>query len=202
MTRRRYWLVFIFSTVIFLGACTHYTLVEPKPQTIDDQLGTVNPQNPWNRVARGKIEVWTIDGPTLQAVRFYKGLQDGEKLLPIRTNAKQMPVYRPNMRANEIMEFFIDSLIAAERLGWREANLTASHIAAENLRPFDLNGLSGFRFEIRFAASNGLEYDGFVVGTLIEEKLYLISYSGTRQYYYPKYKQAAENLIASIRSPS
>jgi hypothetical protein len=47
-----------------------------------------------------------------------------------------------------------------------------------------------------------LEYEGFVVGTRIEETLYLISYSGARQYYFPKYKQAAEKLIASIRIPA
>ncbi len=201
MKHRVGWIAIAAVAAILISACSHYSLVEPKPRSIDKQLGTVDPQIPWSRFARGKIEVWTVDGPTLQAVRVYKGLQDGETLLPLRGDDKQLPVYRRDMRATEVMEFFVDSLIAAEQLGWREPNLTSGRFAAENLRPFDFNGQRGFRFEIRFTASNGLEYDGFVVGTRIEEKLYLISYSGTRQYYFPKYKQAAEKLIASIRTP-
>ena len=176
---------------ILMTACTHYSLVEPRPRKIDAQLGTVDPQIPWSRIEKGKIEIWTVDGPTLQAVRFYKGMKDGDALLPIHGDEGEIPVYRRDMRATEVMEFFVDSLIAAERLGWREPNLTAGRIAAENLRPYDIRGQQGFRFEIRFAAGNGLEYEGFVVGTRIEDRLYLISYSGTRQYYYPKYKQAA-----------
>ena len=201
MKHRVRWIATAAVAALLISACSHYSLVEPKPRSIDKQLGTVDPQISWSRIARGKIEVWTVDGPTLQAVRFYKGLQDGETLLPLRGDDSQLPVYHLDMRATEVMEFFVDSLIAAERLGWREPNLTSGRIAAENLRPYDFSGRRGFRFEIRFTASNGLEYDGFVVGSRIEDKLYLISYSGTRQYYYPKYKQAAEKLIASLRSP-
>ncbi len=201
MKHRVGWIAIAAVAAILISACSHYSLVEPKPRSIDKQLGTVDPQIPWSRIAKGKIEIWTVDGPTLQAVRFYKGLKDGDALLPIRGDEGEIPVYRRDMRATEIMEFFVDSLIAAERLGWREPNLTAGRIAAENLRPYDFSRQRGFRFEIRFVAANGLEYEGFVVGARIEDKLYLISYSGTRQYYYPKYKQAAEKLMASLRSP-
>jgi hypothetical protein len=202
MIRRLDLTAIAIMVAILLSSCTHYSLVETKPQSIDRQLKVENPQIQWSRMARGKIEIWTIDGPTLQAVRFYKGIEDGETLLPIRSDDANLPVYRRDMLATEVMEFFVDSLIAAERSGWHEPNLTSGNFAAESLRPYDLNGKRGFRFEIRFTARNGLEYEGFVVGINSEEKLYLISYSGARQYYYPKYKKAAEKLIDSIRFPA
>ena len=185
--------------VLLLAACAHYTLLEPEPRTIDETF-RVKPQIQWSRSVRGHIELWTVDGPTLQAVRFYKGLKDGENLFRVsRGGDDSLPVYRPHMTANEIMEFYVDSLIAAKRLGLRVANWTGSRFETEGLRPLHFDGQPGFRFEIRFLAANGLEYEGFVVGTQIEQKLYLIVYSGTREYYYARYKDAAEKLVASIR---
>ncbi|MDJ0802106.1 MAG: hypothetical protein QNI89_06555 [Desulfobacterales bacterium] len=199
MIPRVNFLPLVVMVTLLFSACTSYTLVKPIPRRIDKAFVVEDPQIQWSRASRGKFEVWTVDGPSLQAVRFYKGLIDGDTLLPVRVNKQKLPLYHKDMRANEIMEFYVDSLIAAERTGWREPNLTASRIAAENLRPFKLGGHRGFRFEIRFRAGNGLEYEGFVVGSRINARLYLISYSGTRQYYFPKYEHTAEKLIASIR---
>ena len=133
----------VMVTLLF-SACTSYTLVKPIPRRVDKAFVVDDPQIQWSRASRGKFEVWTVDGPSLQAVRFYKGLNDGETLLPVRGNKQKLPLYHKDMRANDIMEFFVDSLIAAERAGWREPNLTASRIAAENLRPSGWAGTGAF----------------------------------------------------------
>ena len=70
-----------------------------------------------------------------------------------------------------------------------------------HLRPFKFGNHPGFRFELSFLSQEGLEYEGFVVGTIKDDKLYLICYTGTRQYYYPKYKESVEQIIASIDMP-
>ena len=191
--------ILITGLVMLLAACAHYTLLEPQPQMIDEAFH-VEPQIQWSRTVSGHIELWTVDGPTLQAVRFYKGLQDGENLFRYTGSEDDtLPVYRTPMTANDIMEFYVDSLIAAKRLGLRVTNWTGSRFETEGLRPVYFEGQPGFRFEVRFLAANGLEYEGFVVGTQIDQRLYLIVYSGAREFYYPRYKDAAEKLVASIR---
>ena len=46
---------------------------------------------------------------------------------------------------------------------------------------------------------NGLEKQGFALGAVIDEKLHMIIYSGTRLHYYPKLKDEVERLVRSIR---
>src|SRR5215510_11428642 len=59
------------------AGCAPYQLVEPTRTAIGD-LYTVEPQVPWSAVDRGKVVSWTVDGFPLEAVRFVKGLADGE----------------------------------------------------------------------------------------------------------------------------
>lgn len=40
--------------------------------------------------------------------------------------------------------------------------------------------------------------DALVAGAAIEDKLYLILYTGARIHYYPKYRDHVEQLLASI----
>ncbi len=190
---------FIFIAIILLlSACVQYKLVETgKPQLLA-QAFEVEPQINWSKTAYKKIEKWTVDGPALEAITFYKGYVDGESLYTIHNAQKNLPVYRNSMTPNEIMEFFVDSLIAVDRAGYEWANFSASKATTSGLRPFKFAEQRGFRFDLEFSSANGLKYKGFVIGSVIEEKLYLICYSGEKQHYYPKYKAAAEKVVASL----
>ena len=68
-------------------------------------------------------------------------------------------------------------------------------------RPAGCDSHPGFRFERAFLSEEGLEYEGFVVGVIKDDQLFLICYSGTREYYFPKYKETAEQIIISIHMP-
>ena len=68
-------------------------------------------------------------------------------------------------------------------------------------RPAGCDSHPGFRFERAFLSEEGLEYEGFVVGVIKDDQFSLIGSSGTREYYYPKYKDTAEQAIAAIHMP-
>ena len=82
-----------------------------------------------------------------------------------------------------------------------QSNMIGTGVQTFHLRPFKFGSHPGFRFELSFLLEEGLEYEGFVVGAIKADKLCLICYSGTREYYYPKYKETAEQIIASIHMP-
>ncbi|NIM28479.1 MAG: hypothetical protein GTO67_17285 [Gammaproteobacteria bacterium] len=149
---------------------------------------TVDPQIKWSRGKTQHVEIWTVDGPLLESVRFFDARADGDPLL-VPGPDQTLPTFKKDMRASEVQEFVVDTLSASG----------ASRVEASNLRPWDFGVLSGFRFELSYVNQDGLEYDAFAVGAISEEKLYLILYAGTRRYYYPKYRGFAEAIVASIQ---
>ena len=208
--KRYLWLCLAVLSVT--GCATHYTLVEPERRLMGN-LYTIEPQRSWNRSLEGKVEVWTVDGPLLEAVRFINGLEDGQTLLEEGGKDPKMPRFRAHMTATEVQEFFVGSVksIAGDTdtamiaRGWvpsagvRAANINASTLQAANLRPAKFGRLSGFRFDISFLSREGLERAGMVIGVIHKDKLYLIVYTAAREYYFPRYKGDVEQIFASIR---
>ncbi|MCK5419935.1 MAG: hypothetical protein KAI93_15535 [Desulfobacterales bacterium] len=194
----------ILPAIVFLvSACAHYTLVEPAKRDMGGGY-SVEPQIVWNRSAQGKIEIWTIDGPALAAVHFFNGIGDGQNLFPFygkSTRKAKLPKFNKNMTASEVQEFIVDSMLAPYRRSLVGPNMIGTGVQTFHLRPYKFGSHPGFRFELSFLSEEGLEYEGFVVGAIKADKLYLICYSGTREYYYPKYKETAEQIIASIHMP-
>lgn len=173
-----------------LAACAQYSLVEAKTQKIGGTY-SVDAQIPWSKHSDGKLEIWTVDGPGLEALRFVKGLGDGDALFsrPLFTPKEiEFPTYRTGMSASEIMEFVVDSL---SRAG-------AADLQATGLRPAQFGSVPGFRFEMAFVTAKGLEMSGFAAGATIEDKLHMILYTGARTYYFPKYRDEVERLVGSI----
>src|SRR5262245_61587867 len=170
------------------AGCAPFTLVEPKRTAIDD-LYTLEPQVQWSAVERGKIVSWTVDGFPLEAVRFVKGLNNGESFLVEQARRPKPPTFRAEMTPSEVMEFVVDS--------WSLAG--AQQVKASNLRPHKFGSLDGFAFDMDYLLRNGLEAQGMVAGAVAKGKLHLIMYTGARRHYFPKHKSDVDRMIDSIR---
>ncbi len=179
--------VLLFLLAGLITACVQYSLVKPGKVAIGD-VYTVDAQIAWNRMTEGKNEIWTVDGPLLQELRFIKGCEDGDALF--RGGAgRKLPPFKSKMTAIEIKELFETSL----------AHANVAQLKTLNLRPNGFGKAQGFRFEFTYVLKNGLEKQGFALGAVIDEKLHMIVYSGTRLHYYPKHKDEVERLVRSIR---
>ncbi|HVR85525.1 MAG TPA: hypothetical protein VMU54_14505, partial [Planctomycetota bacterium] len=97
--------------------------------------------------------------------------------------------FTKDMTPHEIAEFVASSL-ALE--GAKKVKTTA-------LRPQAFGTLTGFRFDLEYADDSDLEIQGLAVGIVREERLHLIFYRGAKEYYFPKYHEAVERLVASIK---
>lgn len=204
----------IFTLSLFFlvtGCAAYYTLVNPERHSIGS-LYTVETQIAWSKATEGHIESWTVDGPILQAVRFVNGLNDGDPLLKIKSKYAQVsPRFRAHMTPSDVLEFFVASVkfiggghelyyIAIGRaVGLRTFGINADTVEAFNLRPTNFGTIPGFRFDLRFLSKAGLEREGMVVGAILNKQLYLIVYTGAREYYYPKYKEEVEYIVSSIK---
>ncbi|MCZ6849398.1 MAG: hypothetical protein O7F75_11185 [Alphaproteobacteria bacterium] len=177
----------LFISALLVTACAQYSLVKPVKVLIGDAY-SVDAQIAWNKKTEGKTEIWTVDGPLLQELRFIKGIEDGDTLLEGRVGNK-LPTFKSKMTAIEIKELFEASL----------AQIGLARLKTLNLRPNGFGKASGFRFEFTYVLNNGLEKQGFAIGAVMNDKLYMIIYSGTRLHYYPKHKDDVERLVRSIR---
>lgn len=162
-------------------------MVEPVPVEVAGYY-TVDPQIAWNRTKHEGMEVWTVDGPLLSAVRFLDAREDGEPIFAPQPDEK-LPTFDKDMTAFEVQELVVDTMAAGG----------ASMVEARDPRLWKFGTLSGFRFELSLLSGEGLECDAIVVGAVADERLYLVLYEGTRLYYFPKYRGYFEDIVASIR---
>ncbi len=179
--------VLVLLAALAVAGCARYTLLEPRPTTLAD-LYEVDPQIAWSATSHGKWEIWTVDGPNLEALQFLKGLADGEPLFAAQGGEKRAR-FDKTMSPNEIVEFIVDSLAATG----------AQKVQATGLRPAKFGNADGFRFELSYQTQSGLSKKAIAAGAVVKEHLYLIVYSGLAQHYFPKHRDHAEAVIRSVR---
>ena len=188
---RMVWMLICLAAAAMSG-CSQYNLIEPKRYAITD-VYSIEPQIPWSASRSGKLEIWTVDGQALQKIIFVKGLEDGESIFPSRGRRSQRrrtepPKFKAYMRANEVLEFVLDS--------WRY--MGRGQVKSKKLSPTRFGKAPGYHFEYSYLTKSGLEMEGMGVGAVLDDKLYLIVYEGTNQYYFGKHKPDVEKLIESV----
>jgi hypothetical protein len=165
----------------------------------------------WSQADEEGIQVWTIDGPFLEALRFV-ALNDGDTLFRTTDSDTKLPRFRAHMTPNEVVEFFVASLksvsggVDTHQLAKgmvlpaqiRAGSINAASIDVKNLRPADFGRLPGFRFDFSFLSKEGLERQGIALGCIHEGKLLLVVYTGTKEYYFEKHKQDVETIFSSV----
>lgn len=178
--------VFALLTALCVG-CASVRVVGPERREIAS-LYSVDPQIMWSRQTSRNEEIWTVDGPILQSIRFVKGLKPGQTLFGAK-KSKTASTYTTGMRTHQLMEFILD--------GFRAGGMQA--VEASSVQPFDFGGRQGFRLDFSFIMPNGLEMQGIAFGAEMAERLHLIFYYGTRQHYFEKYREQAERVAGSVR---
>ena len=168
-------------------AATTYTLVESRRVDVCD-LYSVEPGGRWSEIKKGDVRLWTVNSVELESIRFIGGIREGVPIMDI-TKEEHETAFRPDMTETELVDAVVDafSLSGAQR------------VEAKNLRPAPFGSLDGFRFELEFLNENGLKKRGDVVGTVVDEALYLIIYTGAAIHYFPKYHDEFEGIINSIK---
>jgi hypothetical protein len=188
------------AAVALVCACMHYAKVEPGRKTAAG-IYTVNTGIPWSSIQAGRAEIWTIDGAGLEAILFFKAIQDGETIFDAREKKDKLQPFRAHMTPNEIMDLIGDSVMVMADLVPSGPSIVGRNARATNLMPFKFGKYPGFRFDLEYASKTGLEYRSLFVGAVQNDLLYLIAYAGTREHYFTKYKASVEQLFSSVSTP-
>jgi hypothetical protein len=68
-----------------------------------------------------------------------------------------------------------------------------------NLQPMRLGDTDGFRFEMSYALADDVDRELVVTGAVRHGKLYLITYSGTRLYYFARYRGEYDRIVQTTQ---
>ena len=179
-------LMSVLLFVLLLGGCASaYEVVPPGRHQIENAY-TVDSQISWSRITQERIELWTVDGPFLEGVRFYE-VGSGQSLIAQGEDEQRLQ-FEPKMRAGEVMEFVVDSLAVGG----------VHDIKTLNLRPAKFGVTPGFRFELQFLTPDGLLMKGMALYATIDDTLYLILYTAPAIYYFEKYEDTVEHIFNSV----
>lgn len=188
----------VLAVLVGAAGCAPYSLVEPSRTRIGESY-SVEPQIRWTSLRdQGRTELWTVDGPALEHLRFVKDVADGQTLLGRaittpgpggrETPEDRQPRFRATMTPSEIIELVVDT--------W--TLIGATQIEATGLRPAKFGSIDGFRFDLAFVWADGVDARAIVAGAVVRQRLQLIVYSGTRLHYFDKHRPAVDRLIDSV----
>lgn len=199
--RELYGKVLIVAAALAMSGCAAVVKVEPGEATIKEAL-TVTSSGNWNRfenasprlsVASGANEIWTQEGLPLDVVAFFVGVSEGETLgAPLPGSDKALPPFRSRMLPHQIVELY-------EALTTQDG----SSFKLMRLSPARFGGVRGFRFEHAITRKgDGLPLNGLAYCAVVDDRLYLLSYTAPKTYYYGRHLAEVEALAASARIAS
>lgn len=135
------------------------------------------------------VRVLSIDGMALNQL-VIASLAPDASLVRVMDRDTPRPTYRTDMGETELVEFVIDSL----------ATLQYQDPQSTNLRPQNLAGASGVRFDISTRTQVGLNISGTALAARAGDSLHLLMFLAPSEHYYGAFVQEIDAVFASARA--
>lgn len=173
------------------AGCATIPLVRAGSYQAKGTAFSVTLARPWSDMtamsmqARG-VRVLSLHGLQLNQL-YLAGITPGNSLVRVADRDTPRPTYRTDMSELELVEFVIDSL----------ATLEYQDPESTNLRPQNLAGAAGVRFEINTRLATGLNISGTALVARAGENLHLLMFLAPSEYYYGAFVQEIDAMFAS-----
>lgn len=191
---RRLALSLASGAALWLAGCAQLSHVATGEVTLKDRM-TVKVDRPWNQFERGLGDntlTWTQEGITVDALRFYVAVKDGELIAPTPNEPKGTKplAFKSDMPPSEVVALF-------EGLYSRGG----STFKLERLAPESFLGQSGVRFEFSSVRkSDDVRLRGVGWSAVRNGELFAITFTAPRLAFFPQHLPAAEAIARSARA--
>lgn len=181
------WIVSL-STALLLGGCAAVSVVSQGEVVVERRL-VVQADRPWNQFGSHLTHVptWTHEGITVDELKFYVGIKDGQ-VLPAAPVKNTTPLtFRAKMSPQEVVALF-------------QAMLTrdGSSFQLDKIEPTTFLQSPGFRFDYSLIRkSDDVQLKGAAFGVVKNGELFVMTYSAPRLVFFPRYLPAFEKLASS-----
>ena len=181
--------------VALLTGCASVVKVGPGETVVGNKLAVII-DTAWNQLngpvaQQGSSTLWTVDGITIDNLRFYPGLKDGELLA---ANAPQSKDARPlafkaAMRPDEIVALY-------QGLYSRDG----SSFTLDKMEPAEFVGSKGFRFQYTVVRKvDEVKLSGVAWVAVRDGQLYAMTYTAPRLAFFPRHAAQVEQIAKSAR---
>jgi hypothetical protein len=176
------------------GCVPTYSLVRAD-KSVPVASGTmrVKPAIDWNKAPPGassmlKAEVWTQNGPVLDAIVFLGGVKDGTAIVQQQKKEdRKVPVFQSSMTPQDLVAM-VES--------YYRIRAGATIFETENLKPTTFLGTKGLDFTYHYVGSDEVKRRGRTVLAVVQQRLYLMTLDGAA-YYFAAAQPQFETLLAS-----
>jgi hypothetical protein len=179
--------------VLAIAGCATVSKVETGEAVIRERLA-VQVDTPWNKFERGQadnITTWTVEGITVDALRFYVGIQDGQLIAPTPSNRKGIEplTFKKSMQPAEVVALY-QSLLTRD----------GSSFTLDRIEVTDFVGTNGFRFDYSLVRKvDDVRLRGVAWAAVRNGELFVIHYSAPRLAFFPKHIAKVEAIARSAR---
>ena len=186
-------LAIVVALVTSLSACASITLAPAGAFEVGGGA-SVQLDRAWNDVSGvwtdrpKKVRLLSLDGPLLNRLYLTEGLVEGDVMVRSPRRESRTPIYAASMSINEQVEFVAQSL----------AFLDYERVETSGLRPVDVSGVRGARFDVVAQTSEGLQVKGIGQVVRANEKLYVAVYLAPAEHYFEASKTSAEQAMSTL----
>lgn len=176
-------LVLALLPTVFIATAAHAHKLRLKGEavTVADSTLAVTPSRDWNRLS-GKIgkntETWTLDGPQLNDVTFFAGIEAGRPLVKEQhKKEKPLPKFTKGMLLIELPELLEGTYRAYKDIGAFQLLAT---------EPTRFLGHEAVFFTYEFTDTDALTRKGEARAAIINGKLYMMTFDAPRLHYHER----------------
>lgn len=172
------------------------SLIAPGPKAgIAKSRLSATPDGEWNRLSRkdGKnVELWTLDGDSLNKVSFFGGIPVGEPLLrEIDRKNRPLPKVAGNMLITDIPALLESTY---------RSQFSVNQMQIDTQEPALLDGNKGIRFTYAFSrADDEVQRKGEGIGAMVNGQLFLVIYEAPALYFFDKDVEKFRKLAATLK---
>jgi hypothetical protein len=179
----------ILGLIVLLASCASVRKVEPGNRAVGERL-VINLEGPWNHLdfpAVKPAEIWTMEGVTVDELRIYSGIRDGQVIHPegpVSGKEVKKFAFRSAMESDEIVSMF-------------EGTLTrdGSSFRLVKLEPYTFGGRKGYRFDYELIRKvDNVQQLGMGFGAVDKGELFALVYHAPRLTFFPRHKARVEAM--------
>ena len=177
-----------------LAGCAQVSKVASGEVVVRNKMAVTIDQ-PWNQFERSpggdNHPTWTVDGVTVDALKFYVALADGDLIVPT-----------PNEPKGQIALMFKSAMSQQEVLGLFEGLYArgGSTFALDRVAPHTFMGRNGFKAEWNgVRKTDNVRLKGVIWASVQNGELYAITYTAPALAFFSKNQGAVEKIVASAR---
>jgi hypothetical protein len=173
-----------------LAACANQAIRIGPGDTVVGKRLSVHIDSAWNQLNLPGDQgmVWTQEGLTIDNLRFWSGVKDGQPIAPPVKDQRPLN-FKSGMQPHEVVALYQGYFA-----------LGGSTFTLDKLEPTEFLGRKGFRFQFTVQRKiDDVKLSGVAWAAVVDQDLYAMSFTAPRAGFFPRWQGRVEQIARAAR---